>query len=244
MASTCTTLYALMSVSGGDQLLRFGATTPGTLSASTLITGVPSGVHLVSMSYRPSTGVLYAVGGDSQLYTIDTTAGAATSVGSPISPTLELTPSQYIAMAFVPGTDVIRIWNATGQNLRVGPTGGAATVDTRLPQGFGTGIAPRTIAFTTGTVTLYAMDALNDTLSTAIDATAGTIAQVGPLGINMEAAGLAILPGTTTAYAVTELDSTNRDLRLYSVSLSTGALTSVGPLAGPPGLIRAVVVGP
>jgi hypothetical protein len=91
---------------------------------------------------------------------------------------------------------------------------------------------------------LYALDALNDTLSKAIDATAGTIAQVGPLGINMEAAGLAIVPGTTTAFAVTELDSQNRDTRLYSVNLATGALTSVGPFAGPPGLIRALVVAP
>jgi Domain of unknown function (DUF4394) len=241
--STCTTLYALMTTSDGDQLIKFGASTPGTIASSTLITGVASGAFLTSMSYRPSTGVLYALGTDSQLYSLNTSTGVATPVGSPLSPVLESTPSFYVAMAFVPGSDVIRIWDATGQNLRAGLTGGAATVDGRLPQGFGTGIAPRTIAFTSGG-TLYALDALNDTLSKAVDATAGTVTQVGPLGINFEEGGLVILPSTTTAFALTELDNQNRDPRLYSVNLSTGALTSVGAFAGPAGAIRALVVSP
>jgi hypothetical protein len=244
MATPCTTLYAMISVSAGSQLLRFGSTTPGTLDASLPVTGLPSGVRIIAMDFRPSTGVLYGIGGDNNLYTINTTTAAVTA-GPAISVALETTPSQYVAAAFVPGADTIRIWNATGQNLRVNPTTGAATVDTRLPQGFGTGVAPRAIAFTDNPVTMYVLDALNDTLSTSPDPTAGTVVQIAPLGFDMEAAGFDIQAGTGAAYAATMLNSvTDRMFTLYRVNLTTGALTSVGPINSPPGLVKALAIAP
>ena len=244
MSSDCLSLYVMMSVQAGSQLIRFGSSTPGTLASSTLVTGTPTDVRIIGMNFRPTTGVLYGVGSDSQLYTINPTTAVATPVGAPLSPVLEPTPSQYVAFTFIPGGDTIRIWNATGQNLRVNPATGATTVDMRLPQGFGTGIAPRAIAYTDSPVTLYALDALNDTVSMSSNATAGTVAQVAPLGFNMEAAGFDIQDNTNVGFAATIVDGVLVVLSLYRVDLPSGVLTLVGTVNSPAGLVKALAIAP
>src|SRR5262245_21822482 len=57
-------------------LIEFDSASPGTVSSSTLITGMGAGETILSIDIRPANGILYALTGDGanvgRLYTIDT----------------------------------------------------------------------------------------------------------------------------------------------------------------------------
>jgi hypothetical protein len=239
-APSVKTIYAMVSVGEGSRLVRFQSTAPGTLDANVLVTGLPDGERVIGMDFRPSTGELFGVGSDSQLYLIDPATGVVTPVGTPFSPALEPTPSQYIGAGFNPEVDGLRIWNATGQNLRLNPTTGAvAAVDSRL-----TDISTRAVAYTPapGTV-LYALDALNEVLVRSTNPNDGIFEVVGPLGIDMEAAGLDI-DAAGNAFAALRPQGGDPNTTLYRVTLPAGTLTSVGVIALPTGVIKAIAIAP
>src|SRR4051794_36076239 len=100
--------YAL----SGSSLVTFDLATPGTAASSVTITGLTAGQTLVGIDIRPANGVLYGLAVNAatdvaSLYTISTTIGVATLVGS-FTAGFDLPPSDY-GFDFNPTVDRIRV---------------------------------------------------------------------------------------------------------------------------------------
>src|SRR3954466_6517460 len=76
----------LMSVVFGLQaknsIIAFDSATPGTVLGTLRVKGLQRGETLRGIDFRPETSQLYGVGSTDRLYTIDTSTGAATAVGT------------------------------------------------------------------------------------------------------------------------------------------------------------------
>ena len=105
----------IFGVTTANQLVRFSATTPGTITTIGTITGLQTGENILGIDFRPATGQLYALGSNSRLYTINLTTGAAT-LASTLSVTLSGTS---FGVDFNPTVDRLRITSDAKQNLRV-----------------------------------------------------------------------------------------------------------------------------
>jgi hypothetical protein len=149
-----------------------------------------------------------------------------------------------------PAADQLRAFNGNGKNLRVNLNTGVVTTDNTLNANNLTpanaGIA--TISYTNGfagtvTNTLYLIDATNDRLlTTPAGATDGTLANVGPLGIQGDVqavAGLEINAVNNTAFAALQVGP-NGTSDLYTISLTNGAATRVGTIGGTTNRIRKI----
>ena len=228
-AQTVTPNATLYAVTIDNQLVRFNATSPGTLITVGPITGLQLGEDILGIDFRPATGQLYALGNTSRLYIINRTNGAATLVGALSTPLSGV----VFGFDFNPAVDRIRIVSNTGQNLRVHPDTAAVTVDSAInPAAAQVTAAAYTNNFIgTGGTTLYVIDTASDTLNIQNPPNNGTIVPVGPLGIDFSAInGFDFFSGTNTAYAVTS--TTFGNPQLYTINLTTGAATIVGSIGG------------
>ncbi|HWW60459.1 MAG TPA: DUF4394 domain-containing protein, partial [Thermoanaerobaculia bacterium] len=124
----------LALLDNGLRLLFIDSSAPSVTLATVTVTGMQAGETLAAIDYRPSNGVLYGIGalvasGPARLYTINTTTGAATLVGSgPFHQTIGFFP---IGMDFNPVVDRIRMISNGGHNLRVNPNDASVIEDAR-----------------------------------------------------------------------------------------------------------------
>jgi hypothetical protein len=174
---------------------------------------------LVGLDFRPLNGQLYAVSNLSRLYTINASNGAATFVAM-LSVNLSGTSFGF---DFNPLVDRIRIVSNTGQNLRVNPLTGAAIADGMINPGTPSVTAAaytNNFAGTTSTA-LYVID--NDKLFIQNPPNAGTLTQVGPLGITAGVNNGFDIGGTSNiAYGIFTSGS---NTSLYTINLSNGMAT-------------------
>ena len=238
-------IYALCAAGDGNHVIRFQATTPGVTEADIVLTGVQPGEYLVGIDFRASDKQLFGVGDTSRVYRIDVNTGAATAVSpTPFTPALEPTPSGYAGVSFIPGSDVLRVMNATAQNLRVSSTTGVATLDTRLSL---TSNFPsvRDVAYagTGSTSVLYAVEALSDTLVRSTSPNGGVLETVGPLGVNSEVGAFDIGGSPEIGYVVITEDGL-ASTTLSRINLATGALAVVGAVAKPASSLRSIALAP
>ena len=91
---------------------------------STAITGLPAGVTLRGIDFRPATGDLYALGSDKVVYRVNVATAIAVAEG----PAFELMPnalnSQNIGFDFNPTVDKIRVTSDADDNIRLNPDEG------------------------------------------------------------------------------------------------------------------------
>jgi hypothetical protein len=219
-----------------NNLLRIDSATPGTIASSVAITGLQSGESISGIDFRPLTGGLYGLGSNSGIYTINTTTGAATFVGS-FSPALS---GAAFGMDFNPTVDRIRVTSNTGQNIRLNPiTGALAATDTTLAYAVADPNAGKTpgvaaSAYTNSfagavTTTLYNIDLALGILATQAPPNNGTLNTVGSLGLGAltNNAGFDILPYAGIAFAsLTSAGSGTSSL--YTINLATGAASLIG----------------
>ncbi len=252
--ATSNIIYGLTA---NNQLISFNSLTPNSISSSRAITGLAAGDTLLGMDFRPATGQLIAVSSGNRIYAISPITGAATQVGSaPFTPVLN---SQVIGLDFNPIPDRIRLVTDAEQNLRLHPdTGAVAGVDT--PVAYATDDAnananPAIVAAAytnnfagTTTTTLYGLDATLDTLvrqgsvgGTPDSPNGGRLFTLGRLGINIgNDAGFDIAAPGDVAYVSASLTGETAT-GFYSINLTTGAVTLIGPIAGGQ-LVRAIAV--
>ncbi len=222
--SSNTTIFG---VTTGNQLVRFDANTPGTLTTIGAITGLQAGETLVGIDFRPLNGQLYALGSTGRLYTINLLTGAATQVGTTA---ITLNGTNF-GFDFNPTVDLIRVVSNTGQNLRVNPnTGAIQATDPNLNPGTpSVTAAAYTNSFTGAPSTiLYDIDTGTDRLVRQDPANAGTLVDVGALGVDASGVnGFDISARDNTAFAVLTVGGTQR---LYTINLTTGLATQIGTL--------------
>ena len=252
-------------------LVTFDSATPGTIMTTVGVTGLQTGETLLGIDRRPASTVLYGLGSTSRLYTINTTTGAATQVGSAGAFTLSGTAFGF---DFNPTVDRLRVTGNTGQDLRLNPNDGTLTAtDTALAYAAGdpnAGATARVVgsAYTNNfqgavTATLYGIDSNLDILVTQgspagspISPNSGQLFTVGALGFNTsDLTGFDVSGISGVAYASMTAPAGNFS-QLLTINLSTGAVTLVGtigggvPLAGmaaavpKPGTLSLTLLGP
>ena len=226
------------STDAANNLVVFNFLNPGT-AITKPITGLQPGESVLGLDMRPATGQLYALGSTSRVYAINMSNGAATAMNAtPFTPALSGT---NFGFDFNPTVDRIRVVSNTGQNLRLDPnTGLVAAIDGNINPGTP---AISGSAYTNNfggatTTTLYALDATTDRLYMQNPPNAGTLVDVGPLGINITADNGFDIGGTSnTAYALVTIATFSK---VVSINLATGAVT---PLADYPALTKGFAVG-
>lgn len=246
-SARATTTYALTN--GGD-ILTFDHLTPQTTTTVTPNVAVIGAYNLLAIDVRPTVqpgpsnpgaGTLWAVGrsGTSfQLFVINPATGDASAIGAPIAAGIDATSGiNTWGFDFNPTVDRIRLVNraATNNNYRLNPNNGALAFDdpdlSYVVGDVNAGTVPQVDAgaYTTGTfggtTSLYYLDVNLGILARAVDANAGTLQTVGPLGVALfaEPNGFDIFQ-SLALFSAPSLTGTS----LYSVNLTTGAATLVG----------------
>jgi len=208
------------------------------------VSGVTGGTTLVGLDYRDSTGTLYALGSDGQLYTMDVPAATDLTVtADPVGAPLDLgVLSGGVGLDFNPVVDAIRVVTAAGGNYRIDPESGTVitTPAPDAPLAYATeddnaGDTPEvTAAAYTDNVagaaatTLYGIDTAADRLVLQDPPNGGVLSTVGALGLDATAVNAFDVSGVT-GDAFAALESPSGD-GLYRVSLTTGAVSFIGAL--------------
>lgn len=223
--------YGITATAGGHNLVTFNAAAPGIIISSVAISGLQGGEAIRGADFRPATGQLIAVGSTSRLYSVNLTTGVATAIGAaPFTPVLNGT---QFGVDFNPTVDRLRIVSDAEQNLRLNPnTGLVSNTDLALnPAGNVVSVAYTNNFAGATTTTLYDVDNISDTLLVQNPPNDGTLTAVGPLGVDLTTSevGFDIATGTGNAF-LSGYVSGPATPNLYSVNLSTGALTSIGAI--------------
>ncbi len=246
----------IYGVDATNNLIAFGAITPGTRISQVAITGLAAGETILGIDFRPADDALYAVSSASRLYTINVTTGASTPVnGGALSVALNGTA---FGVGFNPAVDRLRIHSNTEQNLRVNQTATppAVTVDGALAYingdpNFGANPNIVATAYTLSvrpaptSTELYGIDATLDILVELEAPNAGTLNTVGPLTFNTtDDVGFDIAGDTDVGYAsLTPSATPTGPSRLYTINLRSGLATIAGQI-GHPTPLRSIAVTP
>lgn len=263
-----TTVYGetIFALDTANRIFQFDSGIPGSVSFlnnGVAIPGLQAGEFLVAIDFRPVAtnsaaaafnGVLYGLSGSNRLYTINTTSGAATQVGSTGAFALN---GNAFGIDFNPVPDRLRVVSELEQNIRLNPNDGTLTAtDTDLAYASGdpnVGINPNVVgaAYTNNfggatATTLYGIDSGRDVVvrqggvNGIPSPNGGQLTTVGALGANtFDEVGFDIsgLSGVAYASLTTRLGPLDTSSDLYTINLNTGAATLVGSIgaAGGPG---------
>lgn len=230
----------IYGVTTSQTLVTWNSSAPGAILSGVAISGMQSNESIRGIDFRPATGQLYALGSFSNLYTINTTSGAATPVGSgPFTPGLN---GSVFGFDFNPTIDRIRVVSDANQNLVLNPnTGAVQLAATALAYGAGdpnSGVDPNIVGsaydnnFNGATTSqLYGIDTGLDILVKQANNT-GVLTTVGSLGGDITTlVGFDISGATGTAYAASQ-DASQSISMFWSINLATGAATPLGQIGG------------
>ncbi|MBE9004597.1 DUF4394 domain-containing protein [Fortiea sp. LEGE XX443] len=220
---------SLIGLTDNNNLLFFNSTNP-TATTTVSVTGIDG--LLLGIDRRPANNLIYGLTTTNNIYTIDELTGVASFVSTLSTP---FTGGLISGVDFNPVPDRLRVVGGNDQNYRINVDNGATIVDGTLNPGNPNVTA---VAYTnfdndpaTGT-TLYGIDYINDTLVIQNPPNAGTLVEVGSLGVDIDsAAGFDIFTnnGVNTAFAALT-PTTTFSPTLYSINLTTGAATSIGSI--------------
>jgi hypothetical protein len=226
------TLYATDT---GDNLLRFSSNNPRKVS-SRRITGLPQGVTLRGIDFRPASGDLYAPGSNRVVYRLNPRTAIAVPEGPSFDRTPSILPGTSNGLDFNPTVDKIRVTSDAGANIRLNPDDGTLlSVDTNLTragvQVVGSAYTNSSFSATRPTVTeLYAYDigANPDKLWVQRPANAGTLITPVSTGLDLGSdVGFDIAGAANVGYLAGTPQGRNA-ARLYRLNLNTGRTSSLG----------------
>jgi hypothetical protein len=216
-----------------NNLVSFSADNPRKLDSSQQISGLPMGVTLRGIDFRPITGELYGVGSDSVVYRVSPVTGRAVAEGPAFTPALN---GRFFGFDFNPTVDRIRVTSDANQNLRLVPdTGALAMQDGDLNPNDPTvvGSAYTNSSFSASlaaSTTLYALDALDDALYVQNPPNNGTLTMPTPVDINVRGdSGFDIAGKNNVGYVATASDR-RPGAELYRVNVQTGATMKLGQI--------------
>lgn len=232
-------IYGIANQAPATALLTWDSAAPNAILTGAFVTGLQSNETLLGIDFRPATGELYGLGSTSQLYKLNPATAVATAVGGQFSTLLN---GFSFGFDFNPTIDRIRVISETNQNLVINPiTGAVQLVATNLfygPADPNFGVDPNAVdaAYTNNfpgaaTTQLYDIDTGLDILVTQAN-NAGTLGTVGPLGLNVSAAGGFDISGLTGIAYAAFLPAGSSQSNLYTINLATGLATSVGQIDG------------
>jgi hypothetical protein len=214
-------------------LVSFSADNPRKLDSTQQITGLPMGVSLKGIDFRPVTGELYGIGSDSVTYRVSPVTGRAVAEGPASATALN---GRFFGFDFNPTVDRIRVTSDANQNLRLVPdTGALAMQDLDLNPGDPTvvGSANTNSSFSAtppAATTLYALDALDDAIYVQNPPNNGTLTMPQQVDINVRGdAGFDIAGQKNVGYVATAGDR-RPGAELYRVNVLTGNTKKLGQI--------------
>ena len=214
-------------------LLSFSANNPRQIASARPLTGLPVGVMLRGIDFRPATGELYGVGSDSVVYRVSPVTGKVVAEGPAFSPALN---GRFFGVDFNPTVDRIRLTSDADQNQRLNPdTGAAVGVDANLnpndPSVVGSAYTNSSFNSTPPTsTTLYALDALDDAIYVQDPPNNGTLGMPQLLDINVRGdSGFDIAGQNNVGYLATASDR-RPGAELYRVNVQTGDSKPLGQI--------------
>jgi uncharacterized protein DUF4394 len=223
----------LVATTSQNQLLTFNARNPERIKDIQAITGLPAGVTLRGIDFRPKTGDLYGVGSDSVVYRVNPGTGIAIAEGPAFTPALR---GQAFGVDFNPVVDKIRVVSDDRQNLRLNVDEGTvlsadADLNPGMPQVVAAGYENSSFSFTQPTATtLHVVDAASDTLFTQNPPNNGTLTNPRKLRIDVGLnTGFDVAGANNVGYLS---DQSRRGTELYTVDLTTGKTKSLGRIGG------------
>jgi hypothetical protein len=214
-------------------LVSFSADNPRQLDSTQPITGLPMGVTLKGIDFRPVTGELYGIGSDSVVYRVSPVTGRAVAEGPASTTALN---GRFFGFDFNPTVDRIRVTSDANQNLRLVPdTGALAMQDGDLnpndPTVVGSAYTNSSFSASLPTATtLYALDALDDAIYVQNPPNAGTLTMPQQVDINVRGdAGFDIAGKNNVGYVATAGDR-RPGAELYRVNVLTGNTVKLGQI--------------
>jgi hypothetical protein len=216
-------------------LLSFAASSPRRVRSRT-ITGLPTGVALSGIDFRPATGDLYALGSDKVVYRVNVATAIAVAEG----PAFEVAPaalnSQNIGFDFNPTVDKIRVTSDADDSIRLNPDEGSLlSKDSSLTPAdvmvVGSAYTNSSFTATKPTVTeLYALDVAPspDRLWIQRPANAGTLIMPVTLGLDLGPNAGFDIAGTKNVGYVAGTRAGRSSAELWRVDLATGTTRSLG----------------
>jgi hypothetical protein len=216
-------------------LLQFDAARPGKVLDAQPVTGLPSGVKLRGIDFRPATGDLYGVGSDSVVYRVNPFTAIAVAEGPAFTPALRGTS---FGIGFNPTVDLIRSVSDARQNLALNVDPGqvmaaGGDLNPAMPRVTAADYTNSSFSATRpASTTLYVIDSGSDRLFVQNPPAAGTLTMPKPLGIDVaDTNGFDIAGAENQGYLATAM-SRGRGTGLYTVDLATGDTELVGRIGG------------
>ena len=236
-----TPVTTVFAVDTDNQLVTLSLSAPGTVTPIGAIAPLQADETVLGLDFRPSTGLLYALGDSGRLYTVDPATGATSSptlLSADAADSIDGNPAYTGLVGSEFGVDFnpmpagvpLRIVSDAEQNLRVSnPLTGATFTDADLARAATTfaisGTAYTNSSFPAPTSTvLYGLDAAGDRLVAITPPNNGVTRVIGATGVDVTASAVMDIAGPSTALAV--LDAVTAKT-LYTVNLATGAATQV-----------------
>jgi hypothetical protein len=240
-------VYGLTS---NGYLVSFDSENTAVIRSHQSISGLAMGQVIAGLDCRPATGELYALGynsttGEAQLYTLNPSTGAATSVGTMATLAMGMT---HISFDFNPTVDRIRVTSAEDHNYRLHPVTGAiaATDGTLAYNGTDVNSAANpmivagayTNSYIASTSTqLIGYDAALNVITLQNPPNNGTLNTIGMSGITVNAADPSVdldfyfnmETGMNEIYLAANTGSSLMD-SLYLVNIITGDVTPTGKI--------------
>ena len=226
-----------------NTLISFNARKPELLQDVRAITGLPAGVKLVGVDFRPRTGDLYGVGSDSVVYRVSPNTGIAIAEnilnGAPVPFTPALNGASF-GIDFNPVPDAIRVVSDAGQNQRLAPDAGTtAGVDANLNPGMpkvgGAAYTNSSFSATQPTATqLFVIDYANDMVFLQNPPNNGTLTKGQRLtGVDVQPQfGWDIAGTNNTGYLATRGRRARDGASLHTVDPNTGFTRNIGQIGG------------
>jgi Domain of unknown function (DUF4394) len=219
-------------------LLAFEADNPRRVR-STAITGLPAGVSLRGIDFRPATGDLYALGSDKVVYRVNVQTAIAVAEGPAFESANAALNSQNIGFDFNPTVDKIRVTSDADDNVRLNPDeGNLLSKDTGLTSTPPSDVMVVGSAYTNSSFTatrpttteLYALDVgpSRDRLWIQRPANNGTLIMPVTLDLDLgKHAGFDIAGSKNVGY-VAGTRAGRASAELWRVDLATGDTRSLG----------------
>jgi uncharacterized protein DUF4394 len=225
----------LYATTDQNLLLQFNERAPDRLKDVQVISGLPGGVTLRGIDFRPATGDLYGVGSDSIVYRVNPQTGIAVAEGPAFAPALRGTS---FGVDFNPTVDKIRVVSDAAQNLRLNVDEGTVlSADKDLnpgtPQVVAAGYTNSSFTATKPAATqLFVVDAARDQLLLQNPPNDGTLTMPKRLGVDVgPQTGFDIAGADNTGYLATSTPR-SRGSNLYRVDVTTGKTRQLGRIGG------------
>jgi hypothetical protein len=225
----------LYATTDQNLLLQFNDRSPDRLKDVQVISGLPGGVTLRGIDFRPATGDLYGVGSDNVVYRVNPQTGIAVAEAPAFTPGLRGTS---FGVDFNPTVDKIRVVSDAAQNLRLNVDEGTVLsadgdLNPGTPQVVGAGYTNSSFNATKPAATqLFVVDAASDQLLLQNPPNDGTLTMGKRLRVDVGSqTGFDIAGAENTGYLATST-ARSRGSFLYRVDVTTGKTREIGRIGG------------